>query len=68
MSQVFVKVDAHGNILCNCHGGVHAAHYTSHSVKNPGRDFYRCAKSRDDPNQCNFFGRQCRRYSSCTGH
>ncbi|SJK97516.1 uncharacterized protein ARMOST_00768 [Armillaria ostoyae] len=55
MSQVIVKVDAHGNILCNCHGGVRAAQYTSHSVKNPGREFHRCAKSRDDPAQCNFF-------------
>ncbi|KAK0195421.1 hypothetical protein F5146DRAFT_1025492 [Armillaria mellea] len=53
MSQVFVKVDAHGNILCNCSGGVRAAQYTSHSAKNPGRQFHRCAKSRDE--QCGFF-------------
>ncbi|PBK91495.1 hypothetical protein ARMGADRAFT_1013909 [Armillaria gallica] len=55
MSQVIVKVDAHGNILCNCHGGVRAAQYTSHSAKNPGREFHRCAKSRDDSTQCGFF-------------
>ncbi|KAK0485808.1 hypothetical protein IW261DRAFT_1452187 [Armillaria novae-zelandiae] len=55
MSQVFVKVDAHGNILCNCDGGVRAAQYTSHSAKNPGREFHRCAKSRDNPAQCGFF-------------
>ncbi|KAK0212830.1 hypothetical protein DFS33DRAFT_1377286 [Desarmillaria ectypa] len=53
MSQV--KVDTHRNIPCSCGGGVRAARYTSHSFKNPGRDYYRCAKSRDDPNQCSFF-------------
>ncbi|KAK0504758.1 hypothetical protein EDD18DRAFT_1126222 [Armillaria luteobubalina] len=55
MSQVFVKVDAYGNILCNCNGSVRAAHYTSHSAKNPGREFHRCAKSREDSTQCGFF-------------
>ncbi|TBU33849.1 hypothetical protein BD311DRAFT_774322 [Dichomitus squalens] len=53
-SRDIAPVDSKGQVVCYKHWE-RAQQFTSHTVANPGREFYVCGKPRDDLERCSFF-------------